>query len=309
MTGIRYRWLLTVVIVILVVATGLSLRWRDDRVPVCGSANIRAEDYRRIVSLAPSVTESLFALGLGDRVVGVTNYCDYPVEALTKSKIGGYYDLNYEAVVALQPDLLICLTEHAEHHSDLERLGLHTLTLDHDRVETILGSIESIGETCGAEARAEQLLHDIKGRMARVAARHIDERRPRVLVCIGRNMGSADLGNVLYIAGNDGFYSQMITCAGGVNAYTEKMAFPMVTGEGLLHLAPEVIIDMVPDLDQRGLTEAQVQAQWQQLPDLPAVRHGCVHVFTDDFVVIPGPRFIQILEKMAKVLHPEGGNS
>lgn len=296
-------WLYLTLGVVLLGLTGFFSTRRGDTTASRGSVPVR--NYQRIVSLAPSITETLFALGLGDRVVGVTRYCDYPPAAVEKAKIGGYYDLNYEAIVALQPDLVVCLNEHAENHNNLQNLDLNYHTLDHDRVETILASIRSLGETCGVKARSDELVSGIEERMARIKARRIDQRRPRVMVCIGRHMGFADLGNV-YIAGRDGFYSQMIELAGGVNVYQDELAFPVVTGEGLMHLAPEIVIDMVPDLAQRGLTVDQVRAQWQQLPDLPAVRNGRVFVFTDDFVVIPGPRFVQILEKMAAVLHPEG---
>ncbi len=261
--------------------------------------------YRRIVSLAPSITESLFALGLGDRVVGVTSFCDYPPEALAKSKVGGYYDLNYEAIVALEPDLVVCLPEHKGRLADLDRLTLPHLTVDHRRVEAILESLATLGRVCGASEQAQELVEDIRGRIAAVQSRVIDQSRPRALLCVGRNMGSAAIDDV-YIAGRGGFYDEMIVLAGGINAYEGQLAFPVVTGEGLLRLQPDVIIDMVPDLHEKGLTEADVLKQWSVLADLPAVRQGRVFLFTEDFVVVPGPRFIQILEKMAAAIHPEG---
>ncbi|MGD2093669.1 MAG: helical backbone metal receptor [Phycisphaerales bacterium] len=265
---------------------------------------VKDRPYQRIVSLAPSITECLFALGLGNRVMGVTNYCDYPPEALTKSKIGGYYDLNLEAVVALCPDLVICLPEHADHLADLERLGLSYLTVDHRHVATILESLMILGHTCGVPERAKSLVQEIRKRMTTVRKCVVDGERPSVLVCVGRNMGSATIDDV-YVAGHAGFYDEMITLAGGTNAYQGNLAFPLVTGEGLLRLKPEIIIDMVADLSENGLTEAEVLQQWDSSPDLPAVKQGRVFLFTDDFVVVPGPRFIKILEKMAAVIQTE----
>jgi iron complex transport system substrate-binding protein len=266
---------------------------------------ITDQPYQRIVSLAPSITECLFALGLGDRVVGVTNYCDYPPEALTKNKIGGYYDLNLEAVVALSPDLVVCLPEHANHLSNLDRLDLSHLTVDHRKVETIIESLTILGDKCGASEKAKSLVEEIRRRMASIQKRNIDGKYPSVLVCVGRNMGSATIDDV-YVAGRAGFYEEMITLAGGTNTYKGDLAFPVVTGEGLLRLKPEIIIDMVTDLPKTGLTEAEVLQQWDNFPDLPAVKQGRVFLFTDDFVVVPGPRFIQILEKMSAAIHPEG---
>ena len=118
-------------------------------------------------------------------------------------------------------------------------------------------------------------------------------------------MGSATIDEV-YVAGRGGFYDEMVVLAGGVNAYPDRLAFPVVTGEGLLRLQPEIILDMVPDLRAKGQTEAEVLQQWKSLPDLSAVQQGRVILFTEDFVVVPGPRFIDILEKMAAAIHPEG---
>jgi iron complex transport system substrate-binding protein len=219
--------------------------------------------------------------------------------------VGGYYDLNYEAIVALEPDLVVCLPEHEGRLADLDRLNLPHLTVDHRRMETILESLTTLGHVCGVEDRAEELVKDIRGRMTAVRNRGIDQSRPRVLLCVGRNMGSAAIDDV-YIAGRGGFYDEMIVQAGGINAYQDTLAFPMVTGEGLLRLQPDVVIDMVPDLQEKGLSEADVLKQWSVLADLPAVRQGQVFLFTDDFVVVPGPRFIQIMEKMAAAIHQEG---
>ncbi len=309
---IRRRFLFASLAILAVVALGMILiRSRGVRTQASkedgglAASFIQETTYRRIVSLAPSITESLFALGLGDRVVAVTSFCDYPPEVLTKSKVGGYYDLNYEAIVALEPDLVVCLPEHEGRLADLDRLNLPHLTVDHRRAEAILESLTTLGRVCGAKERAEELVEDIRGRMAAVGDRVIDPSRPRVLLCVGRNMGSAVIDDVC-IAGRGGFYDEMIVLAGGINAYQETLAFPAVTGEGLLRLQPDVIIDMVPDLPEKGLSEADVLRQWSVLADLPAVRQRRVFLFTEDFVVVPGPRFVQILEKMAAAIHPEG---
>lgn len=307
------RWLIAIALVIAgAIGLGITLQLRGESpesttVSPSQAKEVASRSYQRIVSLSPSITECLFALELGDRVVGVTNYCDYPPEALTKSKVGGYYDLNLEAIVALRPDLVVCMPNHADHLSDLENLGLSHLTIDHRKVAKILDSLKTLGRTCGVPERAEAIVQDIRQRMTSVQERVVDARRPRVLVCVGRNMGSATIDEV-YIAGNGGFYDEMITLAGGMNAYQGKgeLAFPVITGEGLLRLEPEIIIDMVADLPESGLSEADVLRQWNSFPDLSAVKNGRVLLFTDDFAVVPGPRFIQILEKMANVIHPEG---
>ncbi len=262
-----------------------------------------SETPERIVSLAPSITEILFALGLGDRVVGVTRYCDYPPEALSTEKVGGYYDPNYEAMVSLRPDLVILLPEHAEPREQLARLGLRTLVVDHTSIPGILASITTIGETGGAELRAAEIVGDIEARMERVR-RNVEALPPSpVLICVGRTMGTGSLDEV-YVAGNDGFYSEMLAAAGGVNAYVGDTGFPIVSTEGILRMNPEVIIDMVPDLEAEGWSKEAIRKEWDTVSGVGAVKNGRVHVFADDFVVIPGPRFVEIVEKMARVIHP-----
>ena len=113
--------------------------------------------YQRIISLAPSLTEILYALDLGDRVVGVTRYCDYPEGALAKTKVGGLMDPNYEAMVALKPDLVILMTSHRDAKRELAKMGIATLTVPHQTIADIHESIQTIGKACGASQKAAEL--------------------------------------------------------------------------------------------------------------------------------------------------------
>ena len=304
------RWLFIPALVIIgIICLGIILHLtssKPENISVTNSDEQAITDgsYQRIISLSPSITESLFALGLGDRVVGVTNFCDYPPEALTKSKIGGYSDLNLEAIVALNPDIVVCLPEHESKIVDLERLDISHLTVDHRKVEMIMESLITLGQTFGASEQAKSLVEEIRKRIETVEKRAVDGKHPRVLICVGRNMGSKTIDSV-FAAGSGVFYDEMITMAGGINAYQGNLIYPDLTGEGLLRLEPDIIIDMVADLTDSGVTEADVLKQWDTFPDLPAVKHGHVFLFTDDFVVVPGPRFINILEKIAAVIQSE----
>jgi iron complex transport system substrate-binding protein len=258
---------------------------------------------RRIVSLAPSITETLFALGLGDRVVGVTRFCTYPAEALEKPRVGGYFDTSYEAVLSLQPDLVITLRPHERARQQLAALGVPTLTVGNETVKGIMDSIERIAEVTHAQPEAGRLLAGLRERIRRLKEATASAERPSVLVSAGRSLGDAGLKEV-YIAGRGNFYSEMIALAGGRNAYKGSLPFPAVTTEGLLQLQPEVIFEMTGDLARQGLTTSDVVRQWAGLNALPAVASGRVHVLTNDYVTIPGPRFIQTAEDMARALHP-----
>jgi iron complex transport system substrate-binding protein len=127
--------------------------------------------------------------------------------------------------------------------------------------------------------------------------------KPRVMISLGRGMGSGTLADI-YIAGKNTFYGEMIIFAGGVNAYNGvTVAFPQVSKEGIYQLNPQIIIDMVPDLDK--ISEEKILAEWNNVANIDAVRNKRVYLFKQDYSVIPGPRFISILEQMVRVIHPE----
>ncbi len=259
----------------------------------------------RIVTMAPSVTETVFALGLGDRVVGVSDYCTYPPEALDKPKIGGFLNPNYERIVGLHPDAVLLLESSGQAPSTFRKLRLPTLQINHLNVEGILESIEEIGTLCGAEADANTIVTDIRQRLDRIAKNTAGRRRPRVLVAIDRTLGTGTLRDV-YITGRDGHIDRIIELAGGENAYRDGHArFPVVSQEGILKINPEVVIDLAYGLAGKDTDQATVLADWQCLGEVDAVRQNRVYLVDDDFATVPGPRFILFVEKLARLLHPE----
>jgi len=237
-------------------------------------------------------------------VVGVTDYCDYPVEALTIPKVGGLYNMNFEAMLRQGPDLVICYPEHAPEHGQgpLRELKLNLLIVQHKSISDILEYIDTIGRVCSVESVSTALLKDIRIRIDRI--KQTPSQGQKVLICIGHDMESASIENA-YFVGIGGFFNEMIELTGGTNAYQGTVPFPVISAEGILSLNPDIIVDMTPDLAQ---DEAFVHAQWQSLGRLEAVQHQRVHVFTDDFAVIPGPRLILTLEKIAQVMIQGKGN-
>jgi iron complex transport system substrate-binding protein len=259
----------------------------------------------RIVTMAPSVTETVFALGLGDRVVGVTDYCDYPSEALAKPKVGGFLNTNYERIVGLRPDAVILLESSGRDPSAFRKLRLPVLQLNHLNVDGILESIEKIGAVCGAEDKATAIVSDIRSRLDRIAEKTAGRPRPRVMIAIDRTLGTGALQDV-YITGRDGHIDRIIELAGGLNAYRDGYArFPVVSQEGILKINPEVVIDLAYGLAGKDADQAIIRADWQCLSEIDAVRHNRVYLVADDFATVPGPRFILFVEKLARLLHPE----
>jgi iron complex transport system substrate-binding protein len=253
----------------------------------------------RIISLAPSVTEVLFALGLGERVAGVTSFCRYPPEAARLPQVGGYLDLNLEAIVALDPDLVVLIQDHDSARARLDELGVPTLQVDQADLDGILRSIGEIAARCSVPERGSELVAAIRGRLEAVERRVAGLDQPRTLAVVGREAGAGSITTV-WVAGTETFYDDVIRLAGGANAVEPSpVLYPELSREGLYHVDPDVILDLLADLDERGVTAEAAAADWQQLAALRAVRSG------RELTVVPGPRVAELVEEVAQALHPE----
>lgn len=259
----------------------------------------------RIVSMAPSITETLYALGLGDRVVGVTDYCRYPPEAQEVAKVGGYHNTNFEAVVALEPDLVVLLSGDERCLSALHKLGIRTLVVCHNDVEGILNSFLQIGRVGGPEADARRMITDIRTRMRHVRQKTAGLPRPGVLLVAQRSLRPDKLEDV-YVAGSDGFFDSIIELAGGENSYPPtSVRFPVVSAEGILWMDPDVILDLTSGVAQGQHDQETLRGAWQQVADVKAVKTGRVHSLEQDYAFVHGPRFILLIEDLARLIHPE----
>ena len=258
---------------------------------------------RRIISLSPSITEIVFALERGDRLVGATSFCTHPPAAARIPRVGGYLDPNYEAIATLAPDLVIVLSVHDHAASVVASFGITTLTVNHTSVPGIIDSIDTIGRACGAVDAARVLARHLRERLDRIARLARELPRPRVMLCVERPLGSL---KEVCIVGNDGFYDALLTMAGGHNVYDALVPlFPSLSAEGIMKLDPEVIIEFRVGAHTHGEDDAAVLSDWATLPGLRAVRTHRVHILRDAFMVIPGPRLADIAECLLVTIHPE----
>jgi iron complex transport system substrate-binding protein len=245
----------------------------------------------RIVSLAPSVTEVLFEAGLGPRVVGVTSYCRFPREVLALPKVGGYLTPSYEALVALNLDLVVTLPEHEDLEPKLRSLGFPVLRVDHRSLPGIVRSVEQVGERCGATAEANRAAESLRQTL-RGLQRAATGPRPRVLICFGR----PDDFRQITTAAPGTIHDDLITRAGGANVLTSRaVAYPTLSAEGVMRLNPEVIIEFA-STESNATT---LRRQWDRLDSVTAVKAGRVYVFTGEFLSVPGPRFVRFAETIA----------
>ena len=257
------------------------------------------EKPTRIISLYPSFTETLFALGLGEKVVGVTTFCDYPPEALHKEKVGGVTTVDLEKVVALNPDLvLVGARLQREVVAKLEKLGVTVVALYPENFEEILENIRLIGKVTGQEQEARRLTADMEKRGKFITDRTkelADSERPRVFYLTWYDP--------LMTMGPGTFVNEWIKLAGGENiAADAKQKVPVYSLETVIARNPQVIILSGGSMTSITVDELKALKRWQVID---AVKNGRVYSIDCALVGGPNPRIVDGLEILAKYLHPE----
>ncbi len=249
----------------------------------------------RIISLAPNITETVFALGLGDKLVGATTYCTYPEAARAVPRIGGFGQFNYEAIVAARPDLVILHKEYETDKARLKGLGIPYLETGTYFIADILETIQAIGGACGVRERAEELIAQLEDRIAELS--HVGQAfqpaRPRVLLVFG--VGETDS---IQAFGPECIHDELLGIAGGENVIKGKLPFATLSREAMLRLNPNIIIVLAPELEDTAIPSSR----WEKLGAVNAVKNNRIHVLPGDYTCIPGPRFIQTLEDFAGII-------
>ena len=245
---------------------------------LCFSKTLSA--YSRIVSLKPNLTEILFALGAGDRMVGVTTYCKHPPEALKISKIGGYSNPSLEKILLLKPDLVVMIPDSTSPQLEisLQKAWIETLVLKTNSLEDVYGSIEKLGERIQKVEKAQKIVKEMKEKMLNFPK----EKFPKKGILVIQR-------NPLMVVGSGTFLSDLLKLARIENiAGGSKLAYPRFSMEQLIAHSPDVIFDMdtAPD-----------PFFWKKYTSLPAVKNNSVY-FLDPDLFVPGPRLPKALEKL-----------
>ena len=252
----------------------------------------------RVVSLTPSATEILFAVGAGDRVVGITSYCNYPPESSSKTRVGGFSGktVSAESIVALKPDLVIISGGmHAKVQVLLEAVGIRTFAIEPLGLEDVYGDIAAIGTLTGEEARALWVVADMKGRIESVVAAVRGRTRPKVFWELW--------DDPLMSAGGPTFINEAISMAGGDNIFAERREqWPMVSLEQLLARKPDWILSGDDHGDKVNVAALRSRALWASIP---AVAAGRIATVESDAVNRGGPRLADAVEAIARILHRE----
>ena len=251
----------------------------------------------RIVPLAPSLTEILYYLGLGDKVVGVTNYSYYPPEALEKPKIGSYIDINIEKILTLGPDLVIGTRDGNKPGivDLLEQAKIPTYIVNPKNVVEVIETVRIVGRLCGVKEKADMLADKLDARLAKIKNNVKDKKKPLVFLQINLHP--------IMTVNKDTFHQDIINISGGINmAADSKISYPRVSIEEIIKRKPEIMI--ISSMDRGGEFE-KARQEWLKWTSIPAARDGKVYLIDSDLIDRPSPRIIDGIEEMARLIHPE----
>jgi len=253
---------------------------------------------RRLISLAPNLTEILYALGLGERVVGVTNHCNYPPEVTLKPKVGSYINLNVERIISLAPDLVIGTVDGNERNvlDLLQQARVKVFFVNPRNVRQAIETIFIVGSVCGLPERARQISDRLTLRVNQIVESTRAAKRPLVFLQINIQP--------IMTVNRSTVHHDLIYLAGGENMTAdEPVTYPRISLEEVIRRRPGVIL--VSSMEREGRFE-KARQDWLQWTSIPAVQEGRVHLIDSDLIDRASPRVVDGLEVMAKLLHPEG---
>jgi iron complex transport system substrate-binding protein len=261
----------------------------------------------RVVSLVPALTEMVFAVGAGDRVVAVSSYDDNPPEVRTLPRVGALLDPDVERIIALRADLVLLYGSQTDLIAQLTRASIPYFEYRHGGLANLTDTLRALGRQLDRSEQAAAVAAGIEQRLAAVRTRTAARPKPRVLLVFSRERGT--LRNI-YASGGRGFLHELLEAAGGVNVFADIAAESVqASTELILARAPDVILELrptdIPALDQ----QAAEMRSWRTLASIPAVRLNRLHLLPGRSYVVPGPGVAEGAEAMARILHGGAGES
>lgn len=254
-------------------------------------------DPKRIVSLAPSITEIIFALGEGERLKGVTQHCDYPAEARSLPKVGSYVHLDVEKIAAAAPDLCIGASDGNPPRvvEMIEAMGIPVYLASPANLDTLLDTFLRIGQILNTSQKARETVNLMHARIEQVKTRLANTKQsPRVFFQIGIVP--------LVSVGRGTFLNELITLAGGRNLGEGPAPYPRFSREQVVAMEPDIIV--ITSMT-RGLGLENVKDEWKSYQSLPAARDDRIYIVDSNIFDRPTPRLIDGLEELARIIHPE----
>jgi len=295
---IRRTWVAGILAALCLIGPGLPSGLRAKTVTDQLGRSIRVpETPRRVVSLAPNITEIVYLIGRQDLLVGVSRFSDYPEAAQELPKVGSYVQLDLERIVALQPDLCIAIKDGnpKETVDRLEGLGIPVYAVNPQRLASVLETIRELGRLLNAEDHAGELASHLETRIHRIDRLvSQSQERPGIFFQIGVAP--------IVSAGSNTFLHEIIERAGARNLAGDAGGYPQFSREQVIGLSPEVII--ITSMARKEVFQT-VRDDWLSWKSIPAARSRRVYIQDSNFLDRPGPRLVDGLELLVKLIHPE----
>ncbi len=255
---------------------------------------------RRIVSLVPAITESLFAIGAGPQVVAVSSFDHFPAAVEALPRVGALLDPDTERILALEPDLVVVYGSQTDLQAQFARAGIRTYVYRHGGLADTLDTISAIGQETGHAGGATRVVANLRARLDGIRRRVAGRARPSTILVLSRQPGSL---RALYASGGVGFLHDLLEVAGATNVFADiRQESVQPSQETLLTRRPDVVVDLQPGAAVADTDEAL--RAWSALASIPAVRNKRIHVLTGAHVVIAGPRLGDAAEAIAEAVHP-----
>jgi iron complex transport system substrate-binding protein len=252
--------------------------------------------YERIIALSPSINEIIYALGDGDKIVGNTTYCNYPEDAKTKTKVGGYFSPNLEQIVALKPDLVIMLENTKKLSNKLHKLGIKTKVLKLTKLEEIQNSIKIIGKILNKEKEASKILDTINSKLEDIKGIVTDK---KILIVISA-YGSIEKN--IFVVGQNLYFDDIINLSGNTNALqSTRKGQPVLNVENIIATNPDIVILLSPFRVERGLSIEDVKRPWLTLP-INATKQNNIYVADKPYSAIASDRLVYFLSDLKEYL-------
>ena len=258
---------------------------------------------QRVISTSPAITEILFAIGAGDRVVGVTDFCNYPEQACRLPSIGGPLNPSTETWITLKPDLIIIQEDSEVIQKNAKIFEIPSLTVSVNNLNNILNSIQIIADSLHMPQAGHQLAIKIKTKIEGYRT-HLKKIKPRQVLMLLSDTN--DPSRDLYAVGRDTFLNELLTIAGGENVLPDTMArYPKVSKEYIIAKSPEIIIEVGPKSNLSKEESLARKKTWGKFSTLRAVKDDKLYFIGADYILIPGPRLLNILDDFTRTIHPE----
>lgn len=279
------------IILILSISAMLFILWSHKN----GYKESATQNFNRILSLAPAITETLYTLGLGENIVGVTRFCSWPPEARLKPKVGGFREINLEAIASTKADLVILPKDMEHYRHQIESLGMRVVLFDYSSLKDFVDDSLMLGQLTGKEEQAQKFTQSFM----KIMNSKKNGNKPGILFALPTPDEYHSSFDEFTIIGSDPFYNEIIDASGGRNVYTGSIPYPRISLEALIAMQPDIIVIASPEPAAKESLKRKMKEMWRRLN----VEEEKILILSDPGDTIPGPRSIGTIEKIESAIH------